>query len=41
MAVCTVVMLVDAFGRARALTMLDEDAAEFVRKGHPRPSTTP
>ncbi|WP_405021344.1 hypothetical protein [Kitasatospora sp. NBC_00070] len=35
-AVCTVVMLVEAFGRAGALDLLDGDAAEFVSKGYRR-----
>lgn len=38
-AICTAVMLLEAVGRADALKMLDEDTAEYVRRGHPRPYT--
>ncbi len=38
-AINTVVMLLDTPGRTKALEMLDEEALEYERKGHPRPYT--
>lgn len=35
-AINTVVMLLDTCGRTRALELLDEEALEYERKGHPR-----
>ncbi|MGP3979022.1 hypothetical protein ACTWQF_34425 [Streptomyces sp. 8N114] len=39
-AVCTVVMLLEALGRAQALQWLDKETAGYERRGHPRPYTT-
>ncbi|WP_329404380.1 hypothetical protein [Streptomyces melanogenes] len=37
LAVCTVVMLLEAYGRARALERVDADTAEYERRGYARP----
>ncbi|WJV51745.1 hypothetical protein [Streptomyces flavofungini] len=39
LAVCTVVMLLDALGRTKALEHLDAQAARYEQMGHPRPYT--
>jgi hypothetical protein len=39
LAVCTVVMLLEAVGHATALERLDEEAGEYERMGYPRPYT--
>ncbi|CAM5307181.1 hypothetical protein [Streptomyces abikoensis] len=36
-AICTVVMLLEALGRARALEHVDAETEEWERMGHPRP----
>ncbi|MFD7667813.1 hypothetical protein [Streptomyces sp. NPDC059788] len=38
-AICTVVMLLEALGRSRALDQLDAETAHYERMGHPRPYT--
>lgn len=38
-AICTVVMQLEAFGRTTALEQLDKETAEYERMGHPRPYT--
>lgn len=38
-AICTVVMLLDALGRTTALEQLDEETVKYERMGHPRPYT--
>lgn len=38
-AICTVVMLMGAFGRINALEQLHEEAVAYERMGHPRPYT--
>ncbi|MFC8450227.1 hypothetical protein [Kitasatospora sp. NPDC057223] len=38
-AICTTVMLLEAVGRTEALRILDEDTAQYIRRGHPRPYT--
>ncbi|MGW5680171.1 hypothetical protein ACWEV4_34805 [Streptomyces sp. NPDC003860] len=37
--ICTVVMLLDAFGRTEAVRRLDDQAAEYEHRGYPRPYT--
>ena len=40
-AICTVVMLLEAYGRTGALAELGRDTAEYERTGRPRPYTIP
>ncbi|AXK36578.1 hypothetical protein DVA86_32390 [Streptomyces armeniacus] len=40
-AICTAVMLLEALGPIHALKHLDNETAEYERKGYPRPPTLP